>query len=78
MEVTMLEKSRLDRINELAKKAKTEGLTEEEKKEQEILRKEYIEKFRENFKGQLKKIKYVEDLSEEELKEIARERMMNN
>lgn len=74
----MLEKSRLDRINELAKKAKAEGLTEEEKKEQEQLRKEYIEKFRENFKGQLKKIKFVEDLSEEELNQIAKEKMKQN
>ena len=74
----MLEKSRMDRINELAKKAKTEGLTEEEKKEQEQLRKEYIEKFRENFKGHLKKIKFVEDLSEDELKQIAKEKMKQN
>lgn len=74
----MLEKSRLDRINKLAKKAKTEGLTEEEKKEQEQLRKEYIEKFRENFKGHLKKIKFVEDLSEDELKQIAKEKMKQN
>ena len=74
----MLEKSRLDRINELAKKAKTEGLTAEEKQEQAQLRKEYIEKFRENFTGQLKKIKFVEDLSEEELIEIAKEKMKQN
>ena len=74
----MLEKSRLERINELAKKSKTEGLTEEEKKEQEQLRKEYIEKFRENFRGQLKQIKYVEDLSEEELEQIQKEKNMNN
>ena len=51
----MLEKSRLDRINELAKKAKTEGLTEEEKEEQEQLRKEYIAKFRENFTDQIRR-----------------------
>lgn len=63
----MLEKSKLDRINELAGKSKTEGLTAEEKEEQAALRKEYIEKFRENFKGQLKQIKFVEDLSPEEL-----------
>lgn len=63
----MLEKAKIDRINELARKAKSEGLTEEEKKEQEELRKQYIEKFRENFKGHLNRIKFVEDLSEEEL-----------
>ena len=74
----MLEKSRLDRINELAKKAKTEGLTEEEKVEQAQLRKEYIEKFRENFRGQLKQIKFVEDLSEEELTQIQKEKAMKN
>ena len=68
----MLEKSRLDRINELAKKQKEEGLTEEEKQEQAVLRKEYIEKFRENFRGQLKQIRFVEDMTEEELAEFNR------
>lgn len=66
----MLEKHKLDRINALARKSKEEGLTPEEKREQELLRKEYIEKFRENFKGHLKRIKFVEDLSEEELAAI--------
>ncbi|MDO4545105.1 MAG: DUF896 domain-containing protein [Bacillota bacterium] len=66
----MLEKEKMDRINFLARKAKEEGLSAEEKKEQELLRKEYIEKFRENFKGHLKRIKFVEDLSDEELAEI--------
>ena len=42
----MIGKEKIDRINELAKKNKEQGLTEEEKKEREILRKEYIEKFR--------------------------------
>ena len=46
----------IKRINQLAKKKKSEGLTEEEKKEQEILRKRYLEKFREGFKKRLENI----------------------
>ena len=42
-----MEKSRLDRINELARKKKNgETLTEEELAEQAALRREYIEEFR--------------------------------
>ena len=37
-----MEQSRIDRINELARKSKSEGLTEEEKEEQAKLRAEYI------------------------------------
>ena len=69
----MLKKEKIDRINHLAKKSKGEGLTDEEKKEQEQLRKEYIEKFREHFKGHLNRVKFVEDLSEEELAKIQKE-----
>ena len=65
----MLEKHKMNRINELAKKSKEEGLTAEEKAEQETLRNEYLEKFREHFKGHLKCIKFVEDMTEEELAE---------
>lgn len=63
----MIGKEKIDRINELAKKAKTEGLTEEETTERDALRQEYLAKFRENFRGHLDRIKYVEDMSEEEL-----------
>lgn len=41
------------RINELAKKAKTEGLTEEETAEREKLRRIYIDSVVGNLKGQL-------------------------
>ncbi len=48
-----MEQSKIDRINALAKKAKAEGLTEEEKAEQKALRDEYIAAFRASFRGQL-------------------------
>ena len=71
-EVDMLEKEKIDRINQLARKAKAEELTEEEKAEQQMLRKEYIEKFREHFRSHLDRVKFVEDMSEEELAQLQR------
>ncbi len=45
---------KIDRINALARKSRTEaGLTEEEKAEQAALRAEYIAEFRASFRGQL-------------------------
>ena len=44
--VITMEQNKIDRINALARKAKAEGLTEDEKAEQAILRKEYIESYR--------------------------------
>lgn len=48
-----MEKAKIQRINFLASKAKTEGLTQEEKQEQQALRNEYREGFRKNLKAQL-------------------------
>jgi uncharacterized protein YnzC (UPF0291/DUF896 family) len=48
-----MEKSRIERLNELAKKAKTGSLTSAELSEREQLRKEYIEAFRANLKATL-------------------------
>lgn len=44
---------KIKRINFLAKKAKTEGLSEEEKNEQKKLRQEYIDAFKMSLKSQL-------------------------
>lgn len=43
----------IERINFLAKKAKTEGLTPEEKEEQQKLRREYIDSVVGNLRSQL-------------------------
>ena len=47
-------------INELARKAKAEGLTPEEKQEQQVLRQEYIAAFRASTKAQLDSIVLVD------------------
>lgn len=51
-----MNEEKLNRINELARKSKAEGLTEAEKREQADLRREYIEAVRRNLRGQLDNI----------------------
>ena len=51
-----MDESRIGRINELARKAKTEGLTDAEREEQALLRKQFIEAFRRNLRSQLDNI----------------------
>ena len=49
-----MEKEKLERINALARKSRTEaGLTEEEKQEQYVLRREYIDSFKMSLVSQL-------------------------
>ncbi|MCL1981597.1 MAG: DUF896 domain-containing protein [Clostridiales bacterium] len=52
---------KMNRINELARKSKITELTAEEKAEQKTLRDEYIAKFRESFRAQLERIKFVDE-----------------
>jgi len=56
-----MKQERIDRINELARKAKAEGLTPEEIAERDVLRKEYIEAYRASLRSQLDSIRVVDD-----------------
>ena len=51
----------INRINELARKAKAEGLTEEEIKERDILRKQFIADFRANVSSTLNNVDIVNE-----------------
>lgn len=55
-----MEKEKIQRINELAKKAKTVGLTPEETSERDALRKEYLAAIRRNFKQTLDSIEITD------------------
>ena len=48
-----MDKKQIDRINELARKKKAEGLTAAETAEQDALRKQYIAEWRENTRAML-------------------------
>ena len=48
-----MNETKINRINELYRKSKAEGLTEAEKKEQADLRRQYVENVRMNLRGQL-------------------------
>ncbi len=52
---------KIDRINELYRKSKAEGLTEAEKNEQAILRKEFIASIKKNVQSQLNNIDMVNE-----------------
>lgn len=54
------EKEKLDRINELAHLAKERELTEEEKEERTVLRKEFLANFRRGFESKLQQIQILE------------------
>ncbi len=56
-----MEKAKIDRINELAHKSKSEGLTDIEKEEQKLLRQEFLAEIRADFKATLESIEIVED-----------------
>ncbi|WHY79475.1 DUF896 domain-containing protein [Neobacillus sp. WH10] len=68
----MLSKEKMARINELARKAKSSGLTDLEAKEQSKLRSEYLATFRSNMLDTLTNTKFIDpegnDVTPEKLK----------
>ena len=57
-----MDQKKIDRINELARKAKTaEGLTEAEQREREILRREYVDSVVGNLRSQLENTYVVDE-----------------
>ena len=57
----MVTKEQIDRINELARKSKVQGLTDPEKEEQAKLRRLYIDSFKESLVGQLENTYIVDE-----------------
>lgn len=57
----MITQEQINRINELARKSKAEGLTEIEKEEQAKLRRLYIDSFKESLVGQLENTYIVDE-----------------
>ncbi len=55
-----MDENKIARINELYRKSKAEGLTEAELTEQKVLRREYIDAFKRNLRGQLNQISIQE------------------
>lgn len=70
----MMTKEKIERINYLAKKAKSEQLTDEEKQEQDDLRQEYLDNIRSSFTNQLSSVKVIDpegnDVTPEKVKEL--------
>lgn len=55
-----MDQKKILRINELAKKSKEQGLTEQEAAEQKALREEYLSAIRKNFRATLDSIEIVD------------------
>ena len=56
-----MDKAQIERINELARKKKAEGLTEEELKEQAELRAQYLREFRANMEATLQAVRVEQE-----------------
>lgn len=60
-----MEQKKIDRINELAKKSKLEGLSFDEKEEQKALRQEYVAEWKRSVEETLDNVYLVDENGEE-------------
>ena len=78
----MLDPKKIERINELARKKKTVGLTPVEQEVQLLLRQEYLEVFRGGMRNHIEGLKIVDedgnDVTPEKLKQIQKEKGLHN
>ncbi|MER2225565.1 MAG: DUF896 family protein [Carnobacterium sp.] len=74
----MLPKDQMERINELAKKSKNQGLTIQEQVEQKKLRDDYITAFRGGMRKTIEGVKIVDeegnDVTPDKLKDIQKDK----
>ncbi len=61
-----MNQEKIERINWLSRKSKSEGLTPEELEEQALLRREYIDDFKRNLRTQLDLIDIVDEDNKED------------
>jgi uncharacterized protein YnzC (UPF0291/DUF896 family) len=75
----MISKELIARINELSRKAKESGLTEEEKIEQQKLRQEYMQSFRQSLLNTLSTVTIIDpagnDVTPKKLKGIQKKNL---
>lgn len=80
-EIDMLSADKIKRINELANKAKTTGLSIEEAKEQTKLRKQYLESFRSSMRNTIEHVKVIDpegnDVTPSKVKEARNKKFLN-
>ena len=78
----MLSPEKIERINELARKKKENGLSKAEEQEQINLRKEYLEAFRGGMRNHIEGLKIVDeegnDVTPDKLKAIQKEKGLHN
>ncbi|MFS0506668.1 DUF896 domain-containing protein [Lactiplantibacillus plantarum] len=74
----MISKELLARINELAHKAKAEGLTELEEAERQELRQKYLKEFRADFRQQVEMLQVYDkdgkEVTPEKVRQVQRDR----